>query len=703
MALVIGIDTGGTFTDAVVYETGRETVVATGKALTTRGDLAVGVGEALGRVLAAAAGGAAAAQSVDMVSVSTTLATNALVEGQGDPVAVLLAGFDAGMIARAGFAAALPGAPVLAIAGGHDHAGEERAPLDLAAAEAFLTAHADRVAAFAVASLYSVRNPAHELALAAMVQRLTGRPATLSGELSADLDAPRRALTAALNARLIGRITGLILAIRRAMADLGIVAPLMIVKGDGTLASADAILHRPIETILSGPAASVVGARRQAGLADFVMSDIGGTTTDIAVLEGGRPRLDRAGAEVGGFRTLVRAVEMRTYGLGGDSEVDCPDGGGLVIGPRRVIPISLLAARHPACLDRLATALGAGEAGGQPWRWVVRPFGTAERSTGAAAARAGSAAALPEREAALLARIGDEPCPIATVAPDPRARRVLDRLVVGGHLQAAGFTPSDAAHITGLQALWSREAALTAARLILATRRMGASDEAAAVTFAGDVLAGLARASARAILETVARRPAGAADEWFDAAADGRRQWRGLDFRMAPAVPIVAVGGPAPLIYGEVGRRLGAEIRFVEHGEVANALGAAVGVVRGRAVVEVSLRTGGGWRIHHAGAPVDVDAADRVIPAARALATAEATRLAGTLGAAASDVTITIERVDLPGGLGDAGLVSATLTAEATGAAAGLDAAPGEVPEPASAAVRETAAGAPIATLSDKS
>lgn len=692
MALVIGIDTGGTFTDAVVYETGRETVVATAKALTTRGDLAVGVGEALGRVLAAA-GGAAAARSVGMVSVSTTLATNALVEGQGDPVAVLLAGFDPGMIARAGFATALPGAPVLAIAGGHDHAGEERAPLDIAAAEAFLTAHADRVAAFAVASLYSVRNPAHELALAAMVQRLTGRPATLSGELSADLDAPRRALTAALNARLIGRITGLILAIRRAMADLGIEAPLMIVKGDGTLASADAILHRPIETILSGPAASVVGARRQAGLADFVMSDIGGTTTDIAVLEGGRPRLDRAGAEVGGFRTLVRAVEMRTYGLGGDSEVDCPDGGGLVIGPRRVIPISLLAARHPACLDRLATTLGAGEAGGQPWRWVVRPFGTAERSTGAAGPT-GSAAVLPEREAALLARIGDEPCPIATIAPDPRARRVLDRLVAGGHLQAAGFTPSDAAHITGLQALWSREAALTAARLILATRRMGASDEAAAGAFANDVLAALARASARAILETVARRPAGAADEWFDAAADGRRQWRGLDFRMAPAVPIVAVGGPAPLIYGEVGRRLGAEIRFVEHGEVANALGAAVGVVRGRAVVEVSLRTGGGWRIHHAGAPVDVDAADRVIATARAIATAEATRLAGTLGAAASDVTIAIERVDLPGGLGDAGLVSATLTAEATGAAAGLGAAPGTSSGAAPAA--------PIATVSDK-
>ena len=92
----------------------------------------------------------------------------------------------------------------------------------------------------------------------------------------------------------------------------------MVVRGDGALVSAAFARQRPIETILSGPAASLVGARHMTGLDEAVVSDIGGTTTDVAVLDKGRPRLDPEGATVGGFRTMVEAVAMRTYGLGGD-------------------------------------------------------------------------------------------------------------------------------------------------------------------------------------------------------------------------------------------------------------------------------------------------------------------------------------------------------------------------------------------------
>jgi hypothetical protein len=101
----------------------------------------------------------------------------------------------------------------------------------------------------------------------------------------------------------------------------------MVVRGDGALVSAAFARQRPIETILSGPAASLVGARHMTGLDDAVVSDIGGTTTDVAVLDKGRPRLDPEGATVGGFRTMVEAVAMRTFGLGGDSEVALEDGG----------------------------------------------------------------------------------------------------------------------------------------------------------------------------------------------------------------------------------------------------------------------------------------------------------------------------------------------------------------------------------------
>ena len=78
---------------------------------------------------------------------------------------------------------------------------------------------------------------------------------------------------------------------------------------------------KPIETILSGPAASLVGAAHLTGAAEAIVSDIGGTTTDFAALTAGRPRLDPNGATVGGWRTMVEAVAMNTIGLGGDSEV----------------------------------------------------------------------------------------------------------------------------------------------------------------------------------------------------------------------------------------------------------------------------------------------------------------------------------------------------------------------------------------------
>src|SRR5262250_1105251 len=123
----------------------------------------------------------------------------------------------------------------------------------------------------------------------------------------------------------------------------------MVVKGDGSLIEASVAMECPVETILSGPAASVVGARYLSDEQDVIVSDMGGTTTDIALLSGGRPVLNRDGATVGGFRTMVEAVGVHTYGLGGDSEARLGEEG-LVVGPRRVMPLSLLGHQHPATL-----------------------------------------------------------------------------------------------------------------------------------------------------------------------------------------------------------------------------------------------------------------------------------------------------------------------------------------------------------------
>ena len=314
MAVLLGVDTGGTYTDAVLIRD-EEEVIASAKALTTRHDLAIGIGGAVANVLAASGTDPA---DIALASLSTTLATNALVEGQGGRVGLVYIGFREQDLEGHGLRAALGGDPAVILTGGHNHAGGEARPLDSEALLAWLEQD-HGISAYAVASQFATRNPAHELAAADLIARMTGAPVSCSHHLSAKLNGPKRALTALLNARLIGMIARLINEAEGKLAELGVTAPLMVVRGDGALISADQARESPIETILSGPAASIVGASWMTGAQEALVSDIGGTTTDVAVLRGGKPMIDPAGAQVGPWRTMVEAVAMRTSGLGGDS------------------------------------------------------------------------------------------------------------------------------------------------------------------------------------------------------------------------------------------------------------------------------------------------------------------------------------------------------------------------------------------------
>src|SRR3984885_5360758 len=352
--LWLGLDTGGTFTDAVLLGDGQR-VIASAKALTTPWNLAIGIGKAIRAVLGLLPGGTSR-KDVSLVSMSTTLATNAVVENRFSPVCTLVIGFDEAMVERSGLLRHGSSGMVVRVQGGHVATGEESSPLDEAAVTRAVIEHEARVEAFAVAANFSARNPAHELRARKIIRALSPKPVTCAHELSSKLDAPRRALNAALNARLTPQISHLIEALSGVLAEEAIQAPLMIVKGDGSLMRAEIALEYPVETILSGPAASVVGAGFLTGLADFVVSDMGGTTTDVAVVVGGRPAIRAEGALVGGWRTMVEAVDVRTSGLGGDSEVCFDRQIRLRVGPRKAMPLCLLAHRFPGVLGELHTA-----------------------------------------------------------------------------------------------------------------------------------------------------------------------------------------------------------------------------------------------------------------------------------------------------------------------------------------------------------
>jgi len=297
----IGLDTGGTFTDAVALD-GERRIVAGAKALTTHWDLSIGLGEALRAVLAKLPV-AIRREHISLVSVSTTLATNAVIEKRFSPVCTLLIGFDEQMLERSGLKRA--GGTVVRVRGGHEATGDESEPLDEPAIDAAVREYAPHVEAFAVAGMFSVRNPAHERRARERIRSLCDKPVTCSYELSSQLDAPKRALTAALNARLTPQIRHLLDALGSVLAAEGLSAPVMVVRGDGTLIRAQVALEYPVETVLSGPAASVVGAGFLSDLEDFAVADMGGTTTDVAIVAGGRPIVRDEGAVLGGWRTMV--------------------------------------------------------------------------------------------------------------------------------------------------------------------------------------------------------------------------------------------------------------------------------------------------------------------------------------------------------------------------------------------------------------
>jgi N-methylhydantoinase A/oxoprolinase/acetone carboxylase beta subunit len=656
--LHLGIDTGGTFTDAVLYDPEAKRVVAKAKSLTTRHDLSIGISGAIGGVSEATAFDPA---RIGFVSLSTTLATNALVEGQGTPAALVMIGFSPADLARGGLGRAVGASPVIFAQGGHDGHGRA-SDLDLAPLAAFLSTDAARAAhGFAVAAVFAVRNPAHELAACDMIRAATGKPVTMSHELSARLNGPKRALTTLFNARLIPMISALIDAVERSLAARGIAAPLMVVRGDGSLVTAAFARFRPVETILSGPAASVLGARALTGLDRALVSDIGGTTTDVAVLQDGLPRIDPDGALVGGHRTMVEAVAMRTFGLGGDSEVHADERAlhaALALGPRRLVPVSLLAAEHgPVVIATLERQCAAAV--------PPRHAGRFARAVGNGL----SAAALGAASESLLQDLADGPKPVETLARSAVTLAALERLSAAGFVQISGFTPTDAAHVIGVQSQWNREAARLAAALF-AARRDG---RGRAIFKDGDalsaaVLALVTRRSAEAILETAFAEdgldgPAMVATPLVQRAIDGIDGVASLS--VTPDRPVIGLGASAGLHYARLPERLGSEVECPADADVANALGAVVGPVRVSASIAVTSPAPDQFRV--AGdAPSVHHSLEPALAAARAGAIAAATRRAALAGAAEPHVELDEKLVIVPVDGSDM-FIEATITATATG------------------------------------
>ncbi|MEW5775145.1 MAG: hydantoinase/oxoprolinase family protein [Thermodesulfobacteriota bacterium] len=331
--MFLGIDVGGTHTDAVVVglqgPAGPQGVIAEAKVPTDHDNLLHSVRGALKAVLRRVDPAA-----VRRLNLSTTLSTNAIVESKTEDVGVLVSagpGID-------------PehqhvGGQYHVIDGFIDHRGHEVAPLDaagLAAAAEAMRAAGIRV--FAAVGKFSTRNPAHEEALAGAVAG-DADFVTRGHALSGVLGFPRRVATAYFNSAVWRQYNDFAWAVEESVRDFGLECEVNILKADGGTMPLELSKSLPVESILSGPAASVMGIIALSDIReDCVILDIGGTTTDIAVFAGGAPLIEHDGMTVGSYPTLVRALKIRSIGIGGDSALNVSATLGVTAGPERKGP-----------------------------------------------------------------------------------------------------------------------------------------------------------------------------------------------------------------------------------------------------------------------------------------------------------------------------------------------------------------------------
>ena len=579
----LGIDTGGTFTDAVVVDTDDMRVLASSKSLTTKGDLTRCIGTALDNlprdVLLKA----------EQAALSTTLATNACVEGKGGRAKLIIVGTTDEILHRVDAQGkfGIPYSDVLAIEfkGSYDGIDVEIPDWDeLYRQKPNFFEEAD---SFGIASLYALNNGAIvEKSGAAFLREKFGKLVVEATTVAAEPNVIGRGATALLNARLVPVIEEFLDAIKLVFAKRGLSIPVSVVRSDGSLMSEELARIRPVETILSGPAASVMGAQALANRPESLIVDIGGTTSDIAIVHDGRPnRTD--GITIGGWKTQVAGVHIDTIALGGDTVVRYTKNSRLELGTRRVTPLCIAASRWPVVIDALDEYYRKTNMdfhSRYELLYLLRNPGDLERFT--------------REERAFIEVLRDGPVPIYDPRCDIWGLRT-DRLENEGIVMRCGLTPTDAMHLKGDFDEFDTNASRLGAQCVLKMYRgevVAESDEAIAEL--ADEIYDLARFR---LYNQVVR--AFAQDHyWPDEAFDlddqmatiVKRSWddrasetpAAFNIRFESDAALVGVGAPTHVFLGEVAEALHAPCSVPKYAGVANAVGAAAS----RIVVEQQVR-----------------------------------------------------------------------------------------------------------------
>lgn len=524
MAYILGIDTGGTYTDTVVYDNESGKILSKAKALTTRENLATGIENCLELL------DRSCFPQLDQVNLSTTLATNAIVEGRGNKIALFLLGDRP--------KGALPAEYLIDISGKYDIRGRQICPLDVVQTAEAAQQIKDKVSAVAVSGFCSIRNSSHELQAKKIIQQYSKLPVICAHEMSSRLGYYDRTVTTALNARLLSVIYDLLKAVRGVLEKYSPGIPLMIVTGSGSLVSEQVALERPIETVLSGPAASIAGAMYIAGKKDGLILDMGGTTTDIALAEEGNVKMSVQGADVGGYHLHIEAAEIFTFGIGGDSRISIGQENCLGIGPNKVYPVCRAAMEFPELMAEMRQ---------------VQPAACMQRDRrnlldGFMLYLKENCSELNFVQERVLEYLKDGPHTLYKIKAyigDLFKMEDLHALEEKGIIMRIAFTPTDVLHAEGSLTIWDRPAAL----------------------FMASDMAGICSMKTE---DFICRCKNAVEDRLVRCCKNSKNKKK---------LSVIGVGAPCKAWLPEMAKRLDQNLCLPQHHEVANAIGAAVASV----------------------------------------------------------------------------------------------------------------------------
>lgn len=588
MVIGIGLDTGGTCTDAVAYDFDTCTVLAKGKALTTKEDLTIGIGNALDVLPREFL------TQARIIALSTTLATNACVENKGGRAKLILMGTTKKVLewidAQSKYG--LKNEDVLCV---DTHGSFDGKIVDEPDWEELLLDAGDWLAdadALSVAEVNANNNGSVcEKNAKVKLEAHYNVPIVLASELVSGLNVMERGATALLNARLLPVIQEFLEAVRNALIVRDVHIPAMIVRSDGSLMSDKLSRYRPVETILSGPAASVLGARGLTDCKDCLTVDMGGTTTDISLVKDGVPVMVNKGIHVGGWRTQVKGIFTDTFALGGDSAIRIKDGG-LELCARRVQPLCVAATKWPEIKDALRHLLDEKKIHSQPlheFLYLVREPKDVSR--------------YHSYEIALCDALSAGPCMLGNAAKSigfDIYSLNSERLESEGIVMRCGLTPTDIMHIKGDFSLYDKESSELAARHFLKWLPHYNDDTDSLTAFLDKVYDLIKQKLYENIVRVLLtdkypklyergvdeQMRSLVSQSWVQRRERGNKAFSNFDF--TTAATFIGIGAPTHVFLPEVAEALGTTCIIPEHAEVANAIGAVIADVSTKVQVEIS-------------------------------------------------------------------------------------------------------------------